>query len=65
MASLSLQIKLAESLVSSLMLQPAGRDVEVAWVDGTVSFPSENTDENMENSDRQGKMAVFIISVCD
>lgn len=47
------QVKLAESLVSSLVLQQAGRDVEVAWVDGTVSFPTENTDENIEESERQ------------
>lgn len=48
------QIKLAESLVSSLMLQPAGRDMEVAWVDGCVSFPSENIDKTGEEGDRQG-----------
>ncbi|XP_071526675.1 probable cleavage and polyadenylation specificity factor subunit 2 isoform X2 [Panulirus ornatus] len=47
------QIKLAESLVSSLMLQPAGRDMEVAWVDGCVSFPSENIDKTGEEGDRQ------------
>ncbi|XP_045595485.1 probable cleavage and polyadenylation specificity factor subunit 2 [Procambarus clarkii] len=47
------QIKLAESLVSSLMLLPAGRDMEVAWVDGCVSFPAEITDETIEGADRQ------------
>ncbi|KAG7164338.1 cleavage and polyadenylation specificity factor subunit 2-like [Homarus americanus] len=47
------QIKLAESLVSSLMLQPAGRDMEVAWVDGCVSFPTENINETVQEGDRQ------------
>ncbi|ROT74637.1 probable cleavage and polyadenylation specificity factor subunit 2 [Penaeus vannamei] len=47
------QVKLAESLVSSLMLKPAGREVEVAWVDGIVSFPTESIDEAVEEGDRQ------------
>ncbi|KAK7074959.1 cleavage and polyadenylation specificity factor subunit 2 [Halocaridina rubra] len=47
------QIKLAESLVSSLLLKPAGRDVEVAWVNGLVSFPTENADDNIEEGERQ------------
>lgn len=36
------------------MLKPAGREVEVAWVDGIVSFPTESIDEAVEEGDRQG-----------
>ncbi|XP_037780059.1 probable cleavage and polyadenylation specificity factor subunit 2 [Penaeus monodon] len=35
------------------MLKPAGREVEVAWVDGIVSFPTESIDEAVEEGDRQ------------
>ncbi|KAK8734330.1 hypothetical protein OTU49_006128, partial [Cherax quadricarinatus] len=44
------QIKLSESLVSSLMLMPAGRDMEVAWVDGYVSYPTENINGMIEEA---------------
>ncbi|KAK8393691.1 hypothetical protein O3P69_006784 [Scylla paramamosain] len=47
------QIKLSESLVSSLALQPAGREMEVAWVDGCVTFPTDTIEGTGEEADRQ------------
>lgn len=54
MKFLVFQIKLSESLVSSLALQPAGREMEVAWVDGCVTFPTDTIEGTGEEADRQG-----------
>lgn len=53
------QIKLSESLVSSLALQPAGREMEVAWVDGCVTFPTDTIEGTGEEADRQGCFYIF------
>ncbi|KAK4320479.1 hypothetical protein Pmani_008645 [Petrolisthes manimaculis] len=47
------QIKLHESLVAALPLQPAGNDLEVAWVDGCVTFPTDIIDDNLDEENRQ------------
>lgn len=58
------QIKLSESLVSSLALQPAGREMEVAWVDGCVTFPMDTIEATGEEADRQGFFFFFSLFFC-
>lgn len=58
-----LQIKLHESLVAALPLQPAGHDLEVAWVDGCVTFPTDSIDENLDEENRQGKREQWVIYI--
>ncbi|XP_076039081.1 cleavage and polyadenylation specificity factor subunit 2 [Oratosquilla oratoria] len=42
------QIKLKESLVSTLMFQDAGKEMEVAWIDGTVKYAVEENPDSEE-----------------